>query len=41
MDMMVSTGEQVSVALLAMGIQDQGEKAISFNGWQVGIRTTA
>ncbi len=40
MDMMVSTGEQVSIALLAMAIQSQGGKAVSFNGYQVGIRTT-
>lgn len=40
LDMMVSTGEQVSIALLAMAIQSQGGKAVSFNGYQVGIRTT-
>jgi aspartate kinase len=41
MDMMVSTGEQVTIALLAMALIDQGHDAISYNGWQVGIRTTA
>lgn len=40
MDMMVSTGEQVTIALLAMALIDQGHDAISYNGWQVGIRTT-
>lgn len=39
MDMLLSTGEQVSVALLAMAIQALGEKAISFTGPQVGIIT--
>lgn len=39
LDMLLSTGEQVSVALLAMAIQELGEKAISFTGPQVGIIT--
>ena len=39
LDMLLSTGEQVSVALLAMAIQEQGEKAISFTGPQIGIIT--
>ncbi len=39
MDMLLSTGEQVSIALLAMAIQSQGHKAISMNGQQVGIIT--
>ena len=39
MDMLLATGEQVSVALLAMAIQALGEKAISFTGPQVGIIT--
>ena len=39
MDMLLSTGEQVSVALLALAIQELGEKAISFTGSQVGIIT--
>ena len=39
MDMLLSTGEQVSVALLAMAIHETGEKAISFTGPQVGIIT--
>ncbi len=39
MDMLLATGEQVSVALLAMAIQKLGEKAISFTGPQVGIIT--
>lgn len=41
MDMLLSTGEQVSVALLAMAIQGMGGKARSFTGWQAGITTEA
>jgi len=39
MDMLLSTGEQVSVALMAMAIDRLGHKAISLTGAQVGIRT--
>jgi len=39
MDMLMSTGEQVSVALLAMAIHKLGYEAISFTGAQVGIIT--
>jgi len=39
MDMLLSTGEQVSVALMAMAIDSLGHKAISLTGGQVGIRT--
>ena len=39
MDMLLSTGEQVSIALLSMAIQSHGHKAISMNGQQVGIIT--
>ncbi|MBI3313616.1 MAG: aspartate kinase [Candidatus Omnitrophica bacterium] len=39
MDMLLSTGEQVSVALLAIAIHHRGVKAISFTGPQVGIIT--
>jgi aspartate kinase len=39
MDMLLSTGEQVSIALLALAIQNQGHEAISFTGAQVGIIT--
>lgn len=39
MDMLLSTGEQVSVSLLAIAIHELGEKAISFTGSQVGIIT--
>ncbi len=39
MDMLLSTGEQVSIALLAMAIQSNGYEAVSMNGQQVGIIT--
>ncbi|HEY2881736.1 MAG TPA: aspartate kinase [Pirellulales bacterium] len=39
MDMLLSTGEQVSVALMAMAIQTLGSKAVSLTGAQIGIRT--
>lgn len=39
MDMLLSTGEQISVALLAMAIHKLGSEAISFTGAQVGIIT--
>ena len=39
MDMLLSTGEQVSIALLAMAIHAEGHDAISFTGPQVGIVT--
>src|SRR5262245_7591992 len=39
MDMLLSTGEQVSIALTAMAIQALGQPAISFTGAQIGIVT--
>jgi aspartate kinase len=39
MDMLMATGEQISVSLLAMAIEKKGLKAISFTGPQVGIIT--
>jgi len=39
MDMLMSTGEQVSIAMLAIAIHSMGHKAISFTGPQVGIIT--
>ena len=38
-DMLLSTGEQVSVSLLSMILNDFGVKAISLTGWQAGIQT--
>ncbi|HKQ64652.1 MAG TPA: aspartate kinase [Methylomirabilota bacterium] len=39
MDMLLSTGEQVTIALLALALQSLGHKARSFTGPQVGMRT--
>ncbi|MFO7903987.1 MAG: aspartate kinase [Planctomycetota bacterium] len=39
MDMLLSTGEQVSVALMAMAIHALGYKAVSLTGAQIGIMT--
>ena len=39
LDVMVSTGEQVTIALLAMALKDLGLKAKSYTGWQVPILT--
>ena len=39
MDMLLATGEQVTIALLAMALQALGFKARSLTGAQVGIRT--
>lgn len=39
MDMLLSTGEQISVALVTMAIQALGKEAISFTGAQAGIKT--
>jgi len=39
MDMLLSTGEQVTIALLALALQSLGLKARSFTGPQVGMRT--
>ncbi len=41
MDMLVSTGEQVSIALLSIAIHSLGMDAISYNAMQIGIKTTA
>ncbi|HLO10915.1 MAG TPA: aspartate kinase [Pseudoneobacillus sp.] len=39
MDMLLSTGEQVTISLLAMALAEKGVKAISYTGWQAGIET--
>jgi aspartate kinase len=39
MDMLLTVGEQISIALLSMTIQAAGAKAMSFTGWQVGMKT--
>jgi len=39
MDMLLTAGERISMALLCMAIIDQGEEAVSFTGSQAGILT--
>ena len=39
MDMLLSTGERISIALLSMAVQELGEQATSFTGSQAGIIT--
>jgi aspartate kinase len=39
LDMIASTGEQVSVGLLAIALQAEGMQAVSYAGWQVPIAT--
>lgn len=39
MDMLLATGEQQTVALLAMALWDMGQKAVSFTGQQAGFHT--
>ena len=41
MDMLLSTGEQVSIALMSMALQELGQPAVSLTGAQVGIVTEA
>ena len=39
MDMLLSTGEQISCSLCAMAIEAMGYQVISLTGWQAGIHT--
>lgn len=39
LDVIAATGEQVSIGLLAIALQEQGVDAISYAGWQVPIKT--
>lgn len=39
LDMLASTGEQASVALLSIALQSIGKQAVSYAGWQVPIKT--
>nr|WP_206108391.1 aspartate kinase [Paenibacillus thiaminolyticus] len=41
MDMLLTTGEQISVSLLSMAIQKLGHASMSMTGWQAGFRTDA
>ncbi|MGJ7920500.1 aspartate kinase [Neobacillus sp. LXY-4] len=39
MDMLLTTGEQTTIALLSIALQEKGYEAISYTGWQAGIIT--
>ncbi len=39
MDMLLATGEQISIALLAMALQEIGIPSVSLTGWQAGFNT--
>lgn len=41
MDMLLSTGEQISVALMAMALERMGLPCTSLTAWQAGIQSTA
>lgn len=41
MDMLLATGEQVSISLFAMAVQDRGRRGVSMTGWQAGMITDA
>ena len=41
LDMLASTGEQASSALLAIALQAEGQPSVSYAGWQVPIRTNS
>lgn len=41
MDMLLSSGEQISISLLAMAIHKLGYPAVSLLGWQAGFKTTS
>lgn len=41
MDMLLSSGEQISIALLAMAIEKLSHPVISLTGWQAGFNTNA
>lgn len=38
-DMLLSAGEQISMSLLAMALENEGYSAVSLTGWQAGIQT--
>ena len=41
MDMLLSTGEQISIALCAMALEGMGLPVVSLAAWQVGVHTTS
>lgn len=41
LDMLLSTGEQISISLCAMALEKMGLPVISLTGWQIGLRTNS
>ncbi len=41
MDMLLTTGEQISISLLSIALQAMGHEAVSYTGWQAGMTTDA
>lgn len=41
LDVLLTTGEQVTIALLSMALQQKGYDAVSYTGWQVPIKTNS
>ncbi|MDK8639437.1 aspartate kinase [Niallia taxi] len=41
MDVLLTTGEQITISLLAMALNEKNVEAISFTGWQAGMETEA
>ena len=41
MDMLLATGEQISISLCAMAIEHMGYQAVSLTGWQAGMLTNS
>lgn len=41
MDVLLSTGEQISIALMAMQLESMGLPVVSLTGWQIGMRTNS
>ena len=41
MDVLLSTGEQISIALLAMALEKMNYPVVSLTGWQVGMKTNS
>ncbi|MDM5360004.1 aspartate kinase [Peribacillus sp. ACCC06369] len=39
MDMLLTTGEQITISLLTMALIEKGHEAISYTGWQAGMQT--
>jgi aspartate kinase len=41
MDVLLSTGEQISIALMAMALEKMGLPVVSLTGWQIGMQTNS